>query len=59
MVAGNHARGQIIKDLIDICGHGARKVQFKTIPTIAESLRTNNGRHIGIRSIELADLAVL
>ena len=39
-----------------VCGHGARKVRFKTIPTIAESLRTNNGRHIGIRNIELADL---
>ena len=31
-------------------------MQIKTLPTIEESLKTNNGRHIGIRQIELADL---
>jgi FlaA1/EpsC-like NDP-sugar epimerase len=57
VIAVNHSRGQIIKELMDICkDHGCRNVQFKTVPTIEETLRADSARHRGIRKIELSDL---
>ena len=57
VVAVNHSRGQLIKELMEICkDHGCRKVQFKTVPTIEETLRGDCARHRGIRKIELSDL---
>ncbi|MCX5796591.1 MAG: nucleoside-diphosphate sugar epimerase/dehydratase [Elusimicrobia bacterium] len=57
VVAVNHSRGQLIKELMEICkDHGSRKVQFKTVPTIEETLRSDSARHRGIRKIELSDL---
>ena len=57
VVAVNHSRGQLIKELMDVCrDHGTRKVQFKTVPTIEETLRADSMRNRGIRKIELSDL---
>jgi len=57
IVALGHSRGQLIKELMDICQAAkGRKVQFKTVPTIEEALRGDSARHRGIRKVELADL---
>jgi FlaA1/EpsC-like NDP-sugar epimerase len=57
VVALNHSRGGVIRDLMELCkDHGGGKVQFKTIPTIEETLRPDSGRHHGIRKVELSDL---
>ena len=57
VVALNHSRGQAIRDLMELCkDHAGAKVQFKTIPTIEETLRADASRHRGIRKVELSDL---
>jgi FlaA1/EpsC-like NDP-sugar epimerase len=57
VVALNHSRGHVIKELMELCKqHGDGRVQFKTIPTIEENLRADNSRHHGIRKVELSDL---
>lgn len=57
LVAVEYSRGQIIKELMDLCKEpGARRVQFRTVPTIEEGLRPGSARHQGIRKLELADL---
>jgi FlaA1/EpsC-like NDP-sugar epimerase len=53
-VAVNHSRGQIIRELMDLCKE--HPVQLKTVPTIAETLSGDFSRHKGIRKIELSDL---
>ena len=57
VVAVEHSRGQLIKELMDLCkSPETRKVQFLTVPTIEETLRRGSARHPGIRKIELSDL---
>ncbi len=57
VVAVEYSRGQIIKELMELCKTpGARRIQFRTIPTIEETLRGGSARHQGIRKLELADL---
>ena len=57
VVSLEHSRGQLLKELMDIChAAGAGKVQFKTVPTIEETLRADSSRNRGIRKVELSDL---
>jgi FlaA1/EpsC-like NDP-sugar epimerase len=57
VVAVNHSRGPLIKSLMEICPHSdGFKVQFKTVPTLEETLRKDNSQPRGMRKIELADL---
>ena len=57
VIALNHSRGGVIRDLMDLCkDHGGAKVQFKTVPTIEETLRPDASRHHGIRKVQLSDL---
>ena len=56
IIAVNHSRGQLIKDLMELCSKGeCSAVKFKTVPTIEEHLshKTNS---FAIRKIELSDL---
>lgn len=56
IVAVNHSRGQLIKDLMELCSRGqCRMVQFKTVPTIEEQL-SHKASGLSVRKIELSDL---
>ncbi|MCX5784295.1 MAG: nucleoside-diphosphate sugar epimerase/dehydratase [Elusimicrobia bacterium] len=56
IVAVNHSRGQLIKDLMELCSKGkCGMVQFKTVPTIEEQL-SHKASGISVRKIELSDL---
>ena len=56
IVAVNHSRGQLIKDLMELCPGGkCRMVQFKTVPTIEEQL-SRRASGLSVRKIELSDL---
>ncbi len=57
VIAINQSRGGVIRDLMELCkDHGGAKMQFRTVPTIEETLRADPARHRGIRKIELSDL---
>ncbi|MBI5239993.1 MAG: polysaccharide biosynthesis protein [Elusimicrobia bacterium] len=57
VVALNHSRGGVIRELMELCKHhGDGHIQFKTVPTIEENLRGESGRHRGLRKVELSDL---
>jgi len=57
VVAVNHSRGPLIQDLIELCRkEPGRKVEFKTVPTIEETLRSDHTHQKGFRRIELSDL---
>ena len=56
IVAVNHSRGPLIKNLMALCaGKDGRSVQFKTIPTLDDHLNQKSGGY-AIRRIELSDL---
>lgn len=58
IIAVNHSRGKLIGDLIALYkkSQTLKKVQFKTVPTLSESL-TYCARPVkGLRKIELSDL---
>ncbi|HAH30988.1 MAG TPA: hypothetical protein DCL44_01600 [Elusimicrobia bacterium] len=56
IVAVNHSRGQLIKDLMELCSKGeCHMVQFKTVPTLEEQLSHGTGG-FSVRKIELSDL---
>ncbi|MBU2574727.1 MAG: polysaccharide biosynthesis protein [Elusimicrobia bacterium] len=56
IVAVNHSRGQLIKDLMELCSKGeCGMVQFKTVPTIEEQL-SHKASGLSVRKIELSDL---
>ena len=57
VVALNHSRGGVIRELMELCKHhGNGHIQFKTVPTIEETLRADSARQRGIRKVELSDL---
>lgn len=56
IVAVNHSRGPMIKNLMALCsGKEYRRVEFKTIPTLEEHLNRKNDNY-SVRKIELSDL---
>lgn len=58
VIAVNHSRGKLIGDLMAIYNKspGLKKVQFKTIPTLSESLAASAQSGKTLRKIELSDL---
>ncbi|HBW21903.1 MAG: hypothetical protein A2X28_02105 [Elusimicrobia bacterium GWA2_56_46] len=58
IIAVNHSRGKLIGDLIALYKDSLllKKVQFKTVPTLSESLAYSSRSGKGLRKIELSDL---
>ena len=58
VIAVNHSRGKLIGDLIALYKNGQmlKKVQFKTVPTLSESLAYSSRSGKMLRKIELSDL---
>ena len=60
VVAVSHSRGKLIGELMDLCHNSQilKKVHFKTVPTLSESLAKTPGAKTakGLRNVELSDL---
>ncbi|MFH1619845.1 MAG: nucleoside-diphosphate sugar epimerase/dehydratase, partial [bacterium] len=58
VIAVNHSRGKLIGDLIELYQNSGmlKKVQFKTVPTLSESLKYLSRSGTNLRKIELSDL---
>ncbi|MBI4656298.1 MAG: polysaccharide biosynthesis protein [Elusimicrobia bacterium] len=58
VIAVNHSRGKLIGDLISLYKNSQilKKVQFKTVPTLSESLTHSSRSGRVLRNIELSDL---
>lgn len=58
VIAVNHSRGKLIGDLIALYKNSQllKKVQFKTVPTLSESLAYSSRSGKALRKIELSDL---
>ncbi|HOI42454.1 MAG TPA: nucleoside-diphosphate sugar epimerase/dehydratase [Elusimicrobiales bacterium] len=58
VIAVNHSRGRLIGDLIALYKDSnlLKKVQFKTVPTMTESLARSSRAAKSLRNIELGDL---
>ncbi len=58
VIAVNHSRGKLIGDLMALYKKGQmlKKVQFKTVPTLSESLAYSSRSAKVLRKIELSDL---
>ncbi|MCX5791898.1 MAG: SDR family NAD(P)-dependent oxidoreductase, partial [Elusimicrobia bacterium] len=55
IVAVNHSRGPIIKNLMELCAGNGRRVEFKTVPTLEEHL-SHKSTGYSVRKLELSDL---
>jgi len=55
VIAVNHSRGPLIKELMALCVEGACKVQFRTVPTLEEHLSHKKGG-FAVRNLEFSDL---
>jgi len=55
VVAVNHSRGPLIKELMALCSEAHCRVQFKTVPTLEEHL-SHKSAGFPIRKLELSDL---
>lgn len=58
VIAGNHSKGRLISDLMEIYNKNSagRKVQFKTVPTLSDSLKKSPHSRTQFRKIELSNL---
>jgi len=55
VVAVNHSRGPLIKDLMALCAESGRRVQFRTVPTLEEHL-SHKKAGFTPRKLEFSDL---
>lgn len=55
IIAVNHSRGPLIKDLMFLCESGGCRVEFRTVPTLEEHL-SHKSAGFPVRKLEFSDL---